>query len=153
MKIEFSDGPPIYRQIMDALIRVIARGSALPADKLPSVREIAQGSVVNPNTVQKAYAELERTGLVVSKRGEGMFVTGDLALIKEVKRRVADESVRDFVRDLTGLGVSPEEVAEMVIAELGRRGRGDSKAALGEAAVEGDSDGVGGDSDSQGRGR
>ena len=69
MSWEFQDHLPIYAQLMDTLKRRIVTGRYLPGEKLPSVRELAAEAGINPNTVQRAFSELEREGLIYTQRG------------------------------------------------------------------------------------
>ena len=77
---------PIFIQIIERIQVDIISGLYKPGDKLPSVRELAQEASVNPNTMQKALSELERTGLVYSQRTSGRFITEDTAMINKIGR-------------------------------------------------------------------
>lgn len=77
---------PIYAQIIERITLDIISGIYLPGAKLPSVRDLAQDAGVNPNTMQKALSELERTGLVLSQRTSGRFITEDLTMIEKTKQ-------------------------------------------------------------------
>ena len=85
MPWEFQDHLPIYAQLMDTLKRRIITGRYLPGEKLPSVRELAAEAGINPNTVQRAFSELEREGLIYTQRATGKYVT------KDAGRRVSVE--------------------------------------------------------------
>ena len=80
---------PIFIQIIEKIQMDIISGQYAPGDKLPSVRELAQEASVNPNTMQKALSELERTGLVYSQRTSGRYITEDTAMIAELKSTLA----------------------------------------------------------------
>ena len=84
---------PIFIQIIERIQVDIISGLYKPGDKLPSVRELAQEASVNPNTMQKALSELERTGLVYSQRTSGRFITEDTAMINNLKSELAQELV------------------------------------------------------------
>lgn len=112
--MEFDDRTPIYVQIMDLVKKRIAAGELKAGAQLPSVRDLAQQVVVNPNTVQKAYLELEREGYVATQRGTGTFVCGDAVSVEELRRRLARETVRACVLRLRSLGYSADELASMV---------------------------------------
>ena len=112
--IRFDEGLPIYRQIMDAVIGRIACGRWPPGEKLPSIREMAESARVNPNTVARAFHELERTGLVVARRGEGTFVTDDAAAIAACRREKAGELWEDFLGKMRELGYGSEEIRRLV---------------------------------------
>jgi len=111
--MEFDDRTPIYTQIMDLIKRNIAAGDLKTGQQLPSVREQAQQLVVNPNTVQKAYLELEREGYVATQRGMGTFVTGDRDTVDRLRERLAEDIVRTYVARMRSLGFSGEEMAAM----------------------------------------
>ena len=82
MSWNLSSERPIYAQIMERITLDIVSGIYLPGARLPSVRDLAQDAGVNPNTMQKALSELERTGLVISQRTSGRFITEDLTMVK-----------------------------------------------------------------------
>ena len=87
---------PIFLQIIEIMQLSIVSGKYAPGDKLPSVRELATEAAVNPNTMQKALQELERSGLVYSKRTSGRFITEDLNMIEEIKSTLAREKIETF---------------------------------------------------------
>ena len=87
---------PIFIQIIEKIQMDIISGLYRPGDKLPSVRELAQEASVNPNTMQKALSELERTGLVYSQRTSGRFITEDITMIEKLKSELAKEMVTQF---------------------------------------------------------
>ena len=81
---------PIYLQIIERVQMDIITGRYQPGDKLPSVRDLAQEAAVNPNTMQKALSELERSGLIYSQRTSGRFITEDKELIHQMKKELAE---------------------------------------------------------------
>lgn len=101
---------PIYLQLMDRIQRDIISGRYGPGDKLPSVRELAVEAAVNPNTMQKALSELERRGLVYSRRTSGRFITEDEELIKELKKEQAAGYLAEFMANMHNLGLKDEEI-------------------------------------------
>ena len=107
---------PIFIQIIEKIQVDIISGLYLPGDKLPSVRELAQEASVNPNTMQKALSELERTGLVYSQRTSGRFITEDTAMINNLKSELAQELVTQFLENMQKLGI-PQEEALSIISE------------------------------------
>lgn len=107
---EFQTTKPIYMQIVDKISQQIVRGSIKPGDKLPSVREMAVKSGVNPNTVQRTYSELERMEIVETRRGQGTFVTEAEGVILELKRKLQTDLIKDFVHNMQELGLSKEEM-------------------------------------------
>ena len=112
------DSRPIYLQIVDVIKTNIIAGAYQPGDKLPSVRELATEAAVNPNTMQKALSELERSGLVYSKRTSGRFITEDLNMIEEVKATLAKEKIESFLQSMQSLGFSKEETVSLMDGHL-----------------------------------
>lgn len=105
---------PIYAQIVDEIrVRIIA-GIYEPGDRLPSVRELASEASVNPNTMQKALAELERSGLISTMRTSGRIVTEDKGMIDDMKRQLAMEQVTLFFEKMKQFGFNNEETVELI---------------------------------------
>lgn len=105
---------PIYLQIIERVQMDIITGRYQPGDKLPSVRDLAQEAAVNPNTMQKALSELERSGLIYSQRTSGRFITEDKELIHQMKKELAAAEVSAFVAHMKQLGITPEEVRQLL---------------------------------------
>lgn len=105
---------PIFIQIIEKIQTDIISGYYKPGDKLPSVRELAQEASVNPNTMQKALSELERTGLVYSQRTSGRFITEDITMINNLKSELAKEIVAQFLNNMQKLGFQKEEVITLL---------------------------------------
>lgn len=105
---------PIFIQIIEKIQMDIISGLYSPGDKLPSVRELAQKASVNPNTMQKALSELERTGLVYSQRTSGRYITEDTAMIAELKSTLAQDIVTQFLDNMSRLGIPKEEVIPLI---------------------------------------
>jgi GntR family transcriptional regulator len=105
---------PIYSQLIDKLKMDIISGVYKAGDKIPSVRELAAEASVNPNTMQKALAELERDGLVYSQRTSGRFITEDQTMIKEVKNQLAIEQIAAFFEKMQQLGYKKEETIQLI---------------------------------------
>ncbi len=118
--MEFDDRAPIYTQIMDLIKRQIAVGELKVGQQLPSVRDLAQQVVVNPNTVQKAYLELEREGYVATQRGMGTFVSGDGGTVDLMRQGLARDIVATYVAGMRSLGYGSEEMTVMA-AETARK--------------------------------
>ena len=108
--INYRDSRPIYEQIMDELRKMIISGVFAPDEKLPSVRELAQQLAINPNTIQRAYRELELTGYIYSVAGKGNFAA-PRSDVDEGRRRALLERLSETARELRFLGVSDEEIA------------------------------------------
>lgn len=108
-----SDTRPIYVQIMDEIRRAIVLGTAKGGDPLPSVRQLALDLRVNPNTVSQAYRELEREGVVETRRGQGTFVTKSRVTARQLRtlaHEVAERSIRDAFRN----GMTTDELIEAI---------------------------------------
>ena len=105
---------PIYLQLMERIQHDIISGTYRPGDKLPSVRELAMEASVNPNTMQKALSELEKIGLVHSRRTSGRFITEDETMIKKLKTETAAKHIREFLKSMEHLGLTRQEILELV---------------------------------------
>lgn len=109
-----SSDRPIYAQLMERIQMDIVAGKYRPGDRLPSVRELAADAAVNPNTMQKALAELERNGLVFSQRTSGRFITEDKEMIQTIRTSMAEEQIREFFLKMKQLGFQEEETLELL---------------------------------------
>lgn len=116
---------PIFIQIIEKIQTDIVSGLYAPGDKLPSVRELAQEASVNPNTMQKALSELERTGLVYSQRTSGRYITEDTTMITDLKSKLAKDMVTQFLDNMQKLGIPEEEIISL-ISELTEGGSHDT---------------------------
>lgn len=105
---------PIFMQIIEIIQLDIVSGKYSPGDKLPSVRDLAAEAAVNPNTMQKALAELERSGLVYSQRTSGRFITEDFNMIQELKSNLAKEKIEEFLKSMEQLGLNTEEIITLM---------------------------------------
>ena len=114
MAWSFKDDRPIYLQIMEQIeIRIIS-GFYKAGDKLPSVRDMASEAAVNPNTMQKALAELELKGLLYSQRTSGRFITEDVNMIKEMRNELATDIINEFLNNMKNIGYGEEEIIALV---------------------------------------
>ena len=98
--LDYSDKRPIYEQIVDRMRTLIAGGVLEPDEKLPSVRSLAVDLSINPNTIQRAYAELERDGFIYSVRGRGNFVRADSGLLKRQQEKLTSTAVWSEIEGL-----------------------------------------------------
>ena len=103
---------PIYLQLMERIQQDIVSGVYKAGDKLPSVRELAIDAAVNPNTMQKALSELERDGLVHSRRTSGRFITEDETMLKNLRDELASRHIQDFMEKMKQLGFQEKETLE-----------------------------------------
>lgn len=106
---------PIYSQLLEYIQIFIISGKYKPGEKLPSVRDLAEEASVNPNTMQKALAELERVGLVYTQRTNGRFITEDKNMIRMLKENVAQAQIREFFDNMELLGFSIQESVQLII--------------------------------------
>ena len=114
MTWSFSPDRPIYLQLQEGLKLAIISGLHPPGDKLPAVRDLALEAAVNPNTVQRALAELERDGLVYAQRTSGRFVTEDTAVIERIKNELAMDLVGAFLKKMAAIGYDAAETAKLI---------------------------------------
>lgn len=112
---------PIYTQLLDKIKLMIVSGFYGPGVKLPSVRELAAQASVNPNTMQKAFAELERSGLIQTKRTSGRFVTEDMDMIVQIRTQLAKEEVNTFISKMKELGFSKQEILSLMSEEASKQ--------------------------------
>ena len=114
MEWNFKSGIPIYTQIIDEMTMRSASRAYEPGEKLPSVRDLAMDAGVNPNTMQRALAELERRGLVFSERTSGRFVTKEAGVLKELHEELAGKYFEEFCEKLRKIGMDKAEIVEVL---------------------------------------
>ena len=114
MSEQFDSSRPIYAQLVERLKARILAGTYPPGGHLDSVRDLAAAAGVNPNTMQKALSELERSGLVYSQRTSGRFITEDETMLKQLKSQLAEEHIRDFFEKMRQLGFQTEETLALI---------------------------------------
>lgn len=112
--MQFDNASPIWSQLLAEFSRRIVTGEWRPGARLPGVRELAAELGVNPNTVQRSLAELERTGLCRTERAVGRFVTDDTDRISAERQNLATGAVDDFILRLRGLAVERHEADQLV---------------------------------------
>ncbi|MFS9059666.1 GntR family transcriptional regulator [Streptococcus infantis] len=110
MSWTFDNNKPIYLQIMEKIKLQIISHKLEPNQQLPTVRELASEAGVNPNTIQRALADLEREGFVYTKRTSGRFVTEDLDLILQSRKQLSEEQLQQFVTGMVEFGYEKEEL-------------------------------------------
>lgn len=122
----FNNERPIYLQLVEKLKMQIVSGELKQGERIPSVRELAIMAKVNPNTMQKALAELESQGLVYTERTNGKFVTQDQELINQTKKELAKEKVQKYLDDMKNIGITYEQ-ARNYLQELGGKEDGTTR--------------------------
>ncbi|MDD4239338.1 MAG: GntR family transcriptional regulator [Desulfotomaculaceae bacterium] len=118
MSQSFNNTQPIYLQIMRRLCRQVVRGELKAGAKLPSIREMAVQTGVNPNTIQRVYTELERLSIAETRRGLGSYITEDTFRLIQLREDLKSELIDSFIADMRETGFSPEEIVEGVRKEL-----------------------------------
>lgn len=116
--MEYDSRTPIYLQVVDMLKRRMVRGEIRPGDKLPSTRALALEYGVNPNTAARIYDEMEALGLCHTERGLGTFMTDDASVVQKLRRQMAKQLTRDFVREMAALGYTAEQMKQAIGEEL-----------------------------------
>lgn len=105
---------PVCPQICEQLCARIAAGELLPQQRLMSVREVALAAGVNPNTVQRAFEQLEQQGVLYSVRGAGWYVSADTTVACTLCADLVQQTLQAFFDKMTALGISPEETKKCV---------------------------------------
>ena len=129
IQISSGSNEPIYAQIVRQISQAMARGELAAGDKLPAVRKLAAELVINPNTVARAYSELEQQGLVASKTGAGTFVSDPALRGKDMGRvNVIAERMDNIISEALNMALSGEDIKEMFEKRLSNfEGRTDSR--------------------------
>jgi len=134
MKWNFRGDRPIYAQLVEQIQLGILNGEFPPGSSVPSVRTLAFEAEVNPNTMQKALAELETQGLLMTHRTSGRTVTEDQGRIKMMKEQIAREHIEAFLEGMQSIGIGREEAVEMLKGSLsGKPGPQDAAGGAEEA--------------------
>ena len=114
MPWDLNSEKPVYLQLMERIERNILSGVYRPGDRLPAVRELAQEAAVNPNTMQKALQELERSGLVYAERTNGRFITDDATMIEKMRHTLAKDETKRYFTAMEKLGFSSELIRDFM---------------------------------------
>lgn len=114
MSWKFDEKSPIYVQIAQHIKMQIISQEIKNDDQLPTVRELAEEAGVNPNTMQRAFSELEREGMVYSQRTSGRFVTEDTDLIMQKRREVAEAELESFVNNMQKMGFQINDITSVL---------------------------------------
>jgi GntR family transcriptional regulator len=113
-RLAFDDRSPIYRQIILQFKQAFVRGDIKLGERIPSIREISAFLKVNTNTIQRVYQEMERNGLINSKRGTGYFITEEKNMIEKTRGELAMESQSRFTEEMRALGWKDKEILEQL---------------------------------------
>jgi len=115
---DFDDRTPIYRQIHTLFSRSFARGLIKTGERIPSIRDMALQLKVNANTMQRVYQEMERDGLINSKRGTGYFFTEDENMVAKVSTQMARESIGRFLEEMRALGFTDKQIIDELLNKI-----------------------------------
>lgn len=110
----FSNDKPIFQQIIDIIVINIIKGIYPLGSKLPAVRELAVEAGVNPNTMQRALADIEQTGIIYTKRGDGRYVTDDKEIINSFKDKYVEEYTKRYIESLNNLGLDKSQIIDAI---------------------------------------
>ena len=110
----FTENVPIYLQLIELLKIAVIRGEYRQNDRLPPVRELAEQYGVNPNTVQRAYSELEREGVVQSERTAGRFLSIDDSRIEQLKKEISTGYISELFSRMRLIGLNDDQIRKMV---------------------------------------
>ncbi|MDO4271139.1 MAG: GntR family transcriptional regulator [Eubacteriales bacterium] len=105
---------PIYQQLMEQITEQIVSGQLGAGSKVSPVRELAAEAGVNPNTMQRALADLEREGLLYTNRTSGRFVTEDREMIEKIREQIAEDRIAEFMAGMSQLGFSASEIIRLL---------------------------------------
>lgn len=114
--IDYRDARPIYEQVTDRFKMLILRGVLCPDEKIPSVRNLAVDLSINPNTIQRAYSELERQGYIYTVKGKGNFVADDKELLLKYREEIF-AGLKNLCRAAFEAGITEEEIIESIRRE------------------------------------
>jgi GntR family transcriptional regulator len=118
IRVETSSQVPIYEQIADQIVFAVATADLIPGDLVPSVRDLSVQLTVNPNTVVRAYQELERLGVLEPLRGRGMAITADAAKrCRDRRKALIRDTVKATVREAVSAGLSVDDLHQLIDAE------------------------------------
>ncbi|MDD2510192.1 MAG: GntR family transcriptional regulator [Syntrophomonas sp.] len=122
--MKFDSSRPIYRQIIDSYKKQLIRGELKTGDKIPSQREYAEQVRINPNTVQRAYREMEALQMVETQRGQGTFIIVAEPMLTEIKLEMARDVLEYFSGEMKSLGYTYAQMISMLEEEEKKQGGG-----------------------------
>ena len=114
--LDYRDTRPLYEQIVDKFQMLILSGALEPSSRMPSVRSLAVELSINPNTIQRAYSELERNGFLYTVKGKGNYVAYSDSL-KDVRKQEILEKLRDLKKEALSMGMTVKELTEFLEQE------------------------------------
>lgn len=114
MAWSFTNDKPIFQQLVDIITMDIISGNIKAGERLKAVRELAIEAGVNPNTMQRALAAVEETGIIYTKRGDGRYVSENTDAILKLRNKYVEDNANKFIESLKALGLSDDEIFEAV---------------------------------------
>ena len=117
MAWKFTSDRPVYLQIAERITKSVLSGEYKPGEQIPSVRQLALEAAVNPNTVQRAFSELENNGLIISKNTIGRFVTDDTEILESCRNALAKKLVKEFMQNMNHLSITIEQAIKIIEEE------------------------------------
>ena len=134
--LDYRDTRPLYEQIVDKFQMLILSGALEPNSRMPSVRSLAVELSINPNTIQRAYSELERNGFLYTVKGKGNYVAYSDSL-KDVRKQEILEKLRDLKKEALSMGMTVKELTEFLEQEdTAAAGQKETKAPAAERKIE-----------------
>jgi GntR family transcriptional regulator len=119
IRIDGTIHTPIYEQIFNQVVFAVALGTIKPGEQLPSVRQLATDLIINPNTVARAYRELERENIISSQKGVGLFVSQAASRIcSDERTRIVKKALRGSLSEAAASGIDRDKIKEMIDEEL-----------------------------------
>ncbi|MCM1298925.1 MAG: GntR family transcriptional regulator [Firmicutes bacterium] len=112
--VDYKDKRPLYEQLAGNITEMALSGELKPHEQLPSVRQLAVSMGINPNTIARAYGELERRGVIYSVLGKGSYINDDLSFVIKERTRKTEEKLRTAVKEAKSGGVTKERIQEIV---------------------------------------
>lgn len=117
VKIDYRDGRPIYEQVSDGIEQLVLHGVLPAGAQIPSVRQLATELSINPNTIQRAYSDLEKKGVIYSAKGKGNFVSDDFSILREQKIEKIEKQMKSLAKEAYLLGAVEEQIKGWVSAK------------------------------------
>ncbi len=114
MAWKFTSDKPVYLQISERITKSVLSGDYKPGEQIPSVRQLALEAAVNPNTVQRAFTELENSGIVISRNTIGRFVTEDTEILGKCRNDLAKKLVKEFMQNMNQLSITTEQAIKII---------------------------------------
>ena len=116
--VDYKDRRPIYEQLTARITELALSGELKPDEQLPSVRQLASQLGINPNTISKAYIELERRGILYSVSGKGSFINSDLSSAAGERQKELEQKLRECIRELRRIGADKSRLSEIIEEEF-----------------------------------